>query len=300
MRVVIPQPGYTAQDTHDLLATKRFSYVECFTINPIGQSPILLSSGQRKVRVVPIDTPMGLPVAYGDNTLLIQGLKMKGAIGVEVDEQSMQLLFAPTRTYMGLPIAEAIRLGRFDGCVITRDRFFGPDWNTWIGGTRMFQGRFSTVDNVSRSQATFKIKSRLLVLTTQMPKDVYQAGCSWTFGDNGCGIDRSTYEIISTAGASSTRIRVNCAAVLAEHQMGTVNMDDANNFTQVRSIKAVSPGNWFEVVYPFDQEVTTGANLRLYPGCARTYEGPNSCETYNNQDQYRGFPFIPVAETALT
>lgn len=296
MRSIIPQPGYSPQDIKDLLETRQFVYADCYTITPTMQPPIRLTTAQMTTTLYDLDNPHGSgdPVSFEAFRLLIKGLRTRQMVGVEVDEQDIELLYPENYTFMGKLMGEAIRIGRFDGSLIRKDRFFAKDWgDPWLGGVRMFQGRFSTADRIGRSSSIFRVRSRMLVLGTQMPKHVFQPGCSWTFGSAGCKFDRSAQQLSGSVGTGSTRLRINFSGITAAYNQGTVYMEDSNNFSQNRTISHVVPGSHFDVVYPFDAQPQEGDKFLLLPGCARTYA---ACQSKGNQAQYRGYPFVPIAE----
>ena len=103
-------------------------------------------------------TNVDYPVTYNGSTFLatgplVQGLKYKGTIGLEVDKQQITIAARPTDTINGAPFLVALRDGAFDGAPVYRDRVFLTAPNgTVVGGVRMFQGRVSTVDNVGQDE----------------------------------------------------------------------------------------------------------------------------------------------------
>ena len=115
-------------------------------------------------------TNVDYPVAYNGLTFLatgplVNGLKYKGSVGLEVDKQQLTIAARPTDTINGAPFLIALRDGAFDGAAIIRYRvFLTAPGGTVVGGVIMFQGRISTVDNVGRTQATVTVASDLVVL----------------------------------------------------------------------------------------------------------------------------------------
>ncbi len=64
---------------------------------------------------------------YLGNAVLIDGLKYKAAIGLEVDQQQITVAARPTDTITGgAPFLQALRDGSFDGCEIARSASFSP------------------------------------------------------------------------------------------------------------------------------------------------------------------------------
>lgn len=302
MRTIFPQPGKTAQQLKDLLASKQFIFADCFTIYPKVGDPLRYTTAQRRVDVYPNDAPAAIQYFYSDR-VKVSGLQMRAGIGVEVDEQTLIMDFDKDYVYYGMSMAQAIKFGRLDGSTVRRDRYFAPNWGTpnspidWIGGVPMFQGRFSTVERVSRSSAEFKVKSHLLLLNMQMPRNLYQAMCNNTFGDVVCGVNRQALEVATTVGAGSDALTIYTAAAAANMKYGTAHFQDQYNVTQIRTIKEVIVGSRVILAAPLDFAPGIGEVIKLYPGCPRTFEACR--DLYNNTSQFRGFPAVPTPETAF-
>src|SRR6202167_2446813 len=70
---------------------------------------------------------------YLGNSILVDGLKYKAAVGLEVDQQQITIAARSTDTITsGAPFLQALRDGSFDGTEIVRYRVFFSDR---IGGT---------------------------------------------------------------------------------------------------------------------------------------------------------------------
>ena len=72
-------------------------------------------------------TNFDLPIAYNGYTFLangplVQGLKYKGNVGLEVDKQQITIAARPTDLINGAPFLIALRDGAFDGAAVYRDR----------------------------------------------------------------------------------------------------------------------------------------------------------------------------------
>ena len=103
---------------------------------------------------------------------LVQGLKYKASVGLEVDKQQITIAARPTDLISGSPVLNAIREGAFDGAIVQRDRvFLSAIGGSVIGGVTMFHGRVSTVDNVGRTQAQITVASDLVILDYDMPEE---------------------------------------------------------------------------------------------------------------------------------
>ena len=151
------------------------------------------------------------PVVYNGLTFvadgpLVQGLKYRCTVGLEVDKQQISIAARPTDLVNGAPFLEALRDGAFDGASVQRDRvFMSALGQPPIGGATLFKGRVSTVDAVGRTSATITVASDLVILDYDMPRNLYSPTCLHTLYDSGCGVPRGTYSVSGVAGAGSTR-----------------------------------------------------------------------------------------------
>lgn len=296
MRPITPQPGFTDADLKTLLATREFIYVDAYTIFTKDQGVRRYSTAQKNVDIpIPVDGAAG-PVSFTSRDVQVSGIKTEMGVGVEVDEQTLILAFRETLEYLPtLPYARAIRLGRFDGGTIRRDRYFRKDWSSpWVAGVPMFVGKISSVDKLSRSNAQLKVKSDLSLLDTPMPRKLMQATCLHTLFDSGCTLSKLAHQTPGIAEAGSTIDTIFWSGASSTFALGTIEIEDAGGATIVRTIDRVDAG----VLYlssPLEDAPVIGMHFNAYPGCNRTYD---RCGEFSNQDNYQGFPFVPTAETA--
>ncbi len=247
-------------------------------------------------------TNFDLPIAYNGyaflaNGPLVQGLKYKGTVGLEVDKQQIIIVARPTDLINGAPFLEALRDGAFDGAPVYRDRVFltGPN-GTVVGGVRMFQGRVSTVDAVGRTQATVTVASDLVILDYDMPRNLFSPTCVHTLYDSGCGIVRGAYAANGTAGAGSTQSTIFSSVAAAQHVQGSLVFSSGQNANVRATVKSVGVGVGFNLMYPLPFAPATGDAFTGYAGCDHTLA---TCQArFNNKANFRGFPFVPPIETA--
>ena len=101
---------------------------------------------------------------YLANSILVDGLKYKAAIGLEVDQQQITIAARSTDTITGgAPFLQALRDGSFDGAEIERYRVFFSDkiGGTAIGSVLLFKGRLGVVDEIGRTSAKLTVNSDL-------------------------------------------------------------------------------------------------------------------------------------------
>lgn len=247
-------------------------------------------------------TNFDLPIAYNGYTFLangplVQGLKYKGTVGLEVDKQQIIIAARPTDLINGAPFLQALRDGAFDGAPVYRDRVFlaGPS-GAVVGGVRMFQGRVSTVDSVGRTQATLTVASDLVILDYDMPRNLFSPTCLHVLYDSGCGAIRGTYAASGTAGAGSTASVIYADVAAAQHQQGSLVFSSGQNANVRATVKSVGVGSSLSLMYPLPFAPATGDAFTVYAGCDHTLA---TCQArFNNKANFRGFPFVPPIETA--
>lgn len=295
MRPVYPQPGYVEADTHLLLGSGQYAFADCYVITPKYGDPLYITVIGKDLTVVPPGAMS--PVTYkSPSDYLISGLRLVMGTGINVDEQELTFSYTESAELMGLPFPRAIRAGRLDGSTITRHRFFAKSMEgPWVGGVLLFKGRMSSVDNLSRSGAVIKVKSELVLLNTNLPRHLYQPNCVHSLYDPGCGLNREDFIQSGAVQSGSTSQVINWSGSTVELSLGVIYLDSPGGITLVRTIREATSSQ-LRLAYPLDTIPTVGTTFDVYPGCNQTYE---RCGEFNNQEHFKGFPFLPVAETAI-
>lgn len=300
MRPIYPQPGFVEQDLHDLLATRQFVYADCITVAPLVGPPMRYTMTQQRISVVPVDEINRQ--TYVANEVHFSGLRCKTGIGVEVDEQNLDITYGAGLIWQShLTYPEALRLGRLDGGSIRRDRYFAARWlgdaTQWVAGVPMFIGEVSTCNKVGRMSATINVKSDLVKLNVQMPRDLFIPQCKNTWGDGaGCDLVQDDFAVQGTTLAGTTRSIIQATGYDDTFSQGKLHIEASDSVTRIRTIlKATS--TQLELVLPLDFLPDDGTNFVAYPNCRRLFD---NCGLYHAspKEKFIGFPFIPVAETA--
>src|SRR5271154_6652699 len=233
--------------------------------------PFTLSTG-----TVLTYTNVDQPVVYNGFTFaadgpLVQGLKYKASVGLEVDKQQITIAARPTDLINGSPFLNALRDGAMDGATVQRDRvFMSALGQTPIGGVTLFHGRVSTVDLVGRTSATLTIASDLIVLDYDMPRNLYSPTCVHTLYDSGCGVIRGTYAASGTAGSGSTSNSINFSGALARHAQGSLVFSSGANANVRATVKTISVGSALNLMHPLPVAPATGDAFTVYAGCDHT------------------------------
>lgn len=302
MRPITAQPGHSAAEVEDALESGQFVFADCYTIIPKVGDVMRYTSTQQNVSLIPLDETVLYKTFYAKQ-VIISGLLVKNSIGIEVDQQEVGLAYPQGIAYQGyLTWAQALLQGRLDGARIRRDRYIATAFNgantDWLGGFPMFLGLVSSLTTVGRQSATVNVKSDLVNLDVQMPKDLFTPNCNWTWGDPNCGVDQEAFGVNGTVGASPGRSTIPWGGATAAYALGKIHIQGGDSVLRVRTISRVAGGNLY-LSYPLDFDPAPGDPFRAYPNCKRMKD---NCILYHGGDwvnKFRGFPFVPVAETAI-
>ncbi len=242
--------------------------------------------------------------------------KITTKIGVQPAELDIEMIAGANDLVGTFPIAEAVRLGIFDGAMVELDRLFAPPQNAGSGaldsslGTLLwFYGRVAECD-VGRSKIAVKVKSLMnLLAIQQMPRRLYGAACTHVFGDAMCGYDRvagknalgtstGNGQATITAAAGTTQGLVSCTATVpTTYSEGTITGASGANAGYSRSIANLGNGSQIALFKAFLFTVAIGDTFTLLPGCDHTTA---TCNTrFQNLLRFGGFPYIPPPELAV-
>jgi len=163
----------------------------------------------------------------------------------------------------------------------------------------MFQGLVSEITKIGRTFVQMKVKSPLILLNIDMPRNTYQPSCNWTLFDAGCTLSKAAF---GTAGAVDTGpdvIRIPWAGGVLPSTLGADNVpyyaqgrllftsgilntqqffistNDAAALYLVGNIDTPAPGDTFTA----------------FAGCSKTVDACNL--KFSNLLNFRGFPYVP-------
>jgi uncharacterized phage protein (TIGR02218 family) len=245
--------------------------------------------------------------SYKSQTLRFEGMKLKIAVGLEVDEQDVKISALPSDTLHGANFLQAMVDGLLDGAWLTRDRavwrvisgnvFNDVDGADPIQVTRLFYGRISDITKIGRTFVELKVKSPLVLLNIDMPRNVYANGCNWTLFDQGCTMIKESWGTHGSVGTASSTFIQWAGGV------PNVTGGDGRPFYEqgrMRFTSGVLAGEQIYIVgndsnglgvLGLESLPQTGDNFIAYAGCGKTM---NACQhKFNNLQHFRGFPFVP-------
>lgn len=242
-------------------------------------------------------------ISYGGNTFSASGPRIdRGSWrlirGVEVDDLTLTVYPAATDLVNGIAFLTAVATGAFDGATVKLERAFFTDWAlAAVGAVVLFTGRVSDI-TLGRTTAEITVKSDLELLNTKLPRKLYQPGCGHTLYDAACGLVKASWVETGAVIAGSTRSIVNgnlTTQAAGFYDLGTIRFTSGVNNGVSRTIKTYTPGI-ITVSMPLPNIPGVGDAISIYPGCDKTQ---STCTSkFNNLANFRGFPYVPVPETA--
>ena len=246
-------------------------------------------------------TNADVPVTLGGttflaNSLLIDGLTFKCAIGLDVDEQQITIAARPTDTIGGVPTLTAIHRGALDGCTVRRERAFLTSWSAPpLGSVVLFQGRVTSIDAVGRTTATVTVASDLVLLDIDMPRNLYQPTCLHALYDASCGLQRSAWGTPGSVGSGTSATRILWAGADPKFAQGTLTFTSGVLTGQSVGVTGAASGA-LALAYPLAALPAAGDAFTAYPGCDRTQA--TCAAKFANLTNFRGFPFVPPPAAA--
>lgn len=241
----------------------------------------------------------------GGNTYLTDGpiISREGfnlSLGVEVDNLSVSIESTDENDFNLIPIAQAFHNGQMDGARFKLERIFmdiNTPTDTSAGALLLFEGRIIEPE-LDRNEIHFNVASDLDALSVQMPRNLYQPGCSNTLFDSACGLNRLHYlvESVIETGSTSARIICNVTQPQGWFTQGVVEFLDGGNTGLKRTVRLHESGVLL-LTLPLLEEPQTDQRIKIYPGCDKRLE--TCINRFNNKAMFRGAPFIPVPETSV-
>jgi uncharacterized phage protein (TIGR02218 family) len=241
-------------------------------------------------------------VTFGGQTWLsapagLTRSKIRWTTGVEVDTLDIDFQSDTSIVVAGTPLLAAAVNGLFDNCRVTLSRLFMADWSTPVDTLLLFQGNTAPAE-ILRGAVHLTIKSDLERLNVMIPPNVYQSSCLHSLYSPGCTVKVATYRVAGTVASVTTDGGIVTTLGQADKyfQMGAIKFTSGRNVGLVRTVKSYTGST----VYPtkaFPYPIANGDAFTITPGCDKL-QGGDCLNKYNNVINFKGFPYIPVPETA--
>ena len=210
----------------------------------------------------------------------------------------------------GQPFLSAIRGGALAGAEVQVDRAFFTAWPVRpaafanpIGIVTIFYGRVAEV-TAGRSAAVISINSHLELLGVQMPRNLFQAGCSHTLFGAGCNVSGSLPAAsFAVSGTASSCVGNLLNATLAApsgsgtYALGRVVFTSGRNNNFSIAVRSWIPGSpaQLTLMKPPPFAVANGDTFTAYPGCDKQF---STCQAFGNSVNFGGETQIPAPEVA--
>lgn len=300
--------------------------LDLYTFALVGGTTLRFTSGILPLMAPAVNFP-GSPLNYfttGSNVFLrgprFGRSKVSTKIGIEPTELDIEIYAGPTDLIgTGLTWQGAMLAGEFDGASVELDRYFLPAGsdgivgpiNTTLGAVVWFYGRVGEVE-FGRSALRFKIKSLInLIAQQQMPRRLFQSGCTHIFGDPMCGYNRQAGKAANgtVTGIGAVTITAitgsNQAAIVntftpsptTAYDQGTIIGLTGANAGVTRTINQVVNGPTVDLRTEFPYAVAVGDTFQLLPGCDHTLATCNN--VLKNILRFGGMPYIPPPELSV-
>ena len=268
--------------------SQQFVMADLYTITLVGGSVLRY-------------TDADIAIAWNANTFLsvpISRSAVREIIGTEVDTLDMTLFFGVNDLILGLPYPRFVQNGGFDGATVQLEKAFLSDWATAPVGTIIrFTGRISDA-KPSRSQIDLTVKSYLELLNIQMPRNLYQPSCQHALFDGGCTLNKASFAANTSVSSGSSATQLLCGLVQAAgyFDQGTITFTSGANNGISRTVKSQTAGV-LNLSIGLPAVPSVGDTFMAYPGDDKQL---STCiNKFNNKVNFKGFPYVPVPETAL-
>lgn len=296
---------------------------ECYTINLFGGTTLRYAASH-------------FPIKLGGNTFEAQGpiVGINGAggsgssrahykLGLDVDTWNLAIRPRDRDPFTGAtfpdkfgdqPLLAAAIGGIFDAATVTIERAYFVEGNptypvsragaTPLGSMVVFKGLVTTCD-IEDNTILLTISDHRQLLSIQMPRNIYQAGCEHVLFDQGCTLNAESYRRTDTVKTWSLMSRAQFAAdpgdpfVGATYDLGRVRCDIGANAgfqITIREHDPVANPSRFFLLKPFPFPISVGDTMSFWPGCAKTL---GACTSFGNTINFGGDPFIPPPETSI-
>ena len=238
-------------------------------------------------------------LSYGSGAPIITLHSLKHAIGTQAETMELSLGADANRTINGVPWLQALRNGLLDGGRVLLYRFLADTFaNTAAGAVNMFSGRVGAINEIGRSSAKIEVNSDLILLDTQMPRELQQPQCANQLGDSKCTVNLATFSVAGTIAAGSTRQLVNTSALgsaVPAFSLGKIKFTSGVNNGLTFTIRAQTSTTQLSLVVPMFSIPAIGDTFTAYQGCDHSQATCTS--RFSNLANFRGAPFTPVPES---
>lgn len=220
--------------------------------------------------------------------------------GLTVDSLEVTLLCGDSVNLGSTPMVLAGTQGAFDYATVTLERSFQSTWGDMSNGTVvMFVGVVAGQDMTSTS-IKLTAKNPINQLNAQWPRNEYTPKCQHLLYDAGCTLSKANFATNATAAAGATTTTLAAQTSTGKpsgyFETGVLSFTGGVNASSRRGVRTFD-GTTFTLAVPLLTAPAAGDPFTVYAGCDRTLSVCTS--RFANQQHYRGFPYVPRAESAV-
>lgn len=176
-----------------------------------------------------------------------------------------------------------------------------------LGRMLIYEGKIADY-SYDRNAVTGQARNRWKGISTQWPYYTYQDLCAWRFGGTGCGFNTASITLIvnttDVIPGSSTAVDIRLQNGYLSNSFandrfdfGRLTVTGGVNSGQARTIR-IHTGDMLSLSYPLSVNCLSNISFAIFPGCRK--RAINDCTSlYNNAENFLGFPWIPIQETAF-
>lgn len=293
-----------------ILASRQFYLVDLFTFTLIDGTVLYYSAG-------------GSDIVYAGNTYSCgvstngpffkrqgEGSTIKWGTGLTVDTMNFTIIPGDGTVNpaggdgVPLPFSEAILNGVFDYADILVERAVMATWgNASAGLIDIFDGLVGQISDGKDNALRMTVDSYKDLLSINMPRNIFQAGCMNTLFDSACTVIKDNFKVTGYLSAGSTASVLNSNTLTQASgyfNLGSIEFTSGPNegvTSFIQTHTKGSPTSTVSIVPPLPNTPGSSDTFDIWPGCNKT---PFICQSkFANLVNFRGFPFIPVPETAV-
>jgi uncharacterized phage protein (TIGR02218 family) len=238
---------------------------------------------------------------YSSSGPMIERTKGKLSAGVEVDTITVDIWPSPSHMIGALSWTYAVATGALDGATVRIDRAFMSSSTVVAGTVNVFTGIVSEVQ-MTRSQIEIIVSSPLDLLNVQMPRNLYQAGCLHSLYDSGCTLSAAAYAVSGaiTVAQTASLLQSGLSNITSWFDLGYVTFTSGANVGVTRTVKSYTNFGGYSqlnLITALPAAPAVGDTFTAYPGCNKMQLTCSS--KFNNLTHFKGFPYVPIPETAL-
>jgi uncharacterized phage protein (TIGR02218 family) len=219
--------------------------------------------------------------------------------GLEVATLDVTIIANADDTVNGVPLIQFVAGHGLDLANVSLDYGYAASTSDPVVGTiNAFTGRVTSVPSIIGNQIQFTVSAWTVLMDAQMPTNLYQVGCIHTVYDTGCAILASSFSASGTVSGTPTRTGFSSGltGIASDYSQGKVVFTSGGNAGLGATVRSYDGAGNFGLIAPLPVAPAAGDTFTAYKGCDQTKA--TCVARFNNLIHFRGFPTIPVPETA--